>query len=90
MSPRILVVEDNPITRKLLRVTLQSAGYAVSEAADGAAAVARAAEAMPDLVLLDLLLPDLEGDAVLRRLRALPGGDGLPVLALSGFLPGQE
>jgi CheY-like chemotaxis protein len=95
----ILVVEDNPITRKMLRLALVTEGYTVVEAADAraalAAADARAALAaaektLPDLVLQDLVLPDMDGLELLRRLRALPRGIELPILALSGFLSRLE
>jgi PAS domain S-box-containing protein len=82
----ILVVEDNPTTRKMLRLALVTEGYAVMEAPDGRAALLAAANTPPDLVLQDLILPDMDGLELLRRLRALPGGTELPILALSGFL----
>jgi PAS domain S-box-containing protein len=88
--PSILVVEDNPTTRKMLRLVLVTEGYAVIEAADARAALAAAGQTLPDLVLQDLILPDMDGLELLRRLRALPGGAGLPILALSGFLSRLE
>jgi PAS domain S-box-containing protein len=84
--PSILVVEDNPTTRKMLRLTLVTEGYAVVEAADARAALAAAERTLPNLVLQDLILPDMDGLELLRQLRALPGGTELPILALSGFL----
>jgi PAS domain S-box-containing protein len=82
----VLVVEDNPLTRKMLRVTLESEGYSVIEAGDGRSALAAAAQGMPALILQDLILPDMNGFELVRRLRALPGGSDVPILALSGFL----
>jgi PAS domain S-box-containing protein len=84
-SPKILVVEDNPLTRKMLRITLESDGYTVVEAGDGRAALAAAAQELPALVLQDLVLPDMNGFEVLRQLRLLAGAS-IPILALSGFL----
>jgi PAS domain S-box-containing protein len=84
-APRILVVEDNPLTRKMLRITLETDGYAVVEAADGRAALAAAEHELPALVLQDLVLPDMNGFELVRQLRQL-GGASLPILALSGFL----
>lgn len=85
MPDKILVIEDNPITRKLLQVALAADGFEVS-------AVARASEVdgalqagPPDLVLLDLVLPDATGFEVLARLRATPGTERVPVLAVSGL-----
>src|SRR5579863_8030578 len=88
--PSILVVEDNPTTRRMLRLALVTVGYGVVEAADARAALAVAEKTLPDLVLQDLILPDMDGLELLRRLRALPGGTGLPILALSGFLSRLE
>jgi PAS domain S-box-containing protein len=82
----ILVVEDNPITRKMLRVALESEGYSVAEAADGRAALAEAQRSQPALVLQDLILPDMNGFELVRQLRELPGFGDTPVIALSGFL----
>jgi PAS domain S-box-containing protein len=84
--PTILVVEDNPITRKMLRVALESEGYSVAEAADGRAALAEAERSPPALVLQDLILPDMNGFELVRQLRALPGTRDTPIFALSGFL----
>src|SRR5690606_14750190 len=82
---KILVVEDNPLTRKMLRITLESDGYSVIEAADGRAAIAAAEQEVPALVLQDLILPDMNGFELMRQLRAL-GAASTPIIALSGFL----
>jgi PAS domain S-box-containing protein len=84
-APKILVVEDNPLTRKMLRLTLESEGYTVVEAGDGRAALAAAERELPALVLQDLVLPDMNGFELVRQLRLL-GGASVPILALSGFL----
>src|SRR3979409_1596266 len=89
-APSILVVEDNPTTRKMLRLALVTEGYAVIEAADARSALAAAESTLPDLILQDLILPDMDGLELLRRLRALPGGTEVPILALSGFLSRLE
>jgi PAS domain S-box-containing protein len=88
--PTILVIEDNPLTRKMLRIALESDGYAVLEAEDGRSALAAASRSMPALVLQDLVLPDVNGFELVHRLRALSGGAETPILALSGFLHGME
>jgi PAS domain S-box-containing protein len=87
---RVLVVEDNPITRKMLRVTLETEGYSVVEVGDGRSALAAARESMPELILQDLVLPDMSGFDLLRELRQLPGGAETPILALSGFISRLE
>jgi len=60
-ASRILIVEDNPSTRLLFRVALEGAGHAVLEAPDGAMAIELMARQSPDLVLQDLVLPDMDG-----------------------------
>lgn len=85
LLPSILVVDDNPTIRKLFRVTLEAQGYEVIEAARGADALAGAAARAPDLILQDLLLPDMNGFELIQRFRSLPGGDHVPIIALTGF-----
>jgi DNA-binding response OmpR family regulator len=65
----VLVVDDEPQIRRVLRGYLEADGFRVSEAATGAAALGRLRERLPDLVLLDVMLPDIDGVEVLRRLR---------------------
>jgi PAS domain S-box-containing protein len=86
----IIVVEDNPITQKLIRTILLGAGYDVRVASDGATAVAEVSASRPDLVVQDLLLPDVDGVRLLERLRNLPGMDGVPVIACSGLVGSHE
>src|SRR6202165_4226595 len=88
--PSILVVEDTPPTRKMLCLALVTEGYTVVGAGHARAALAAAEKTLPHLVLQDLILPDMDGLELLRRLRALPGGAELPILALSGFLSRLE
>ncbi|GIJ52108.1 DNA-binding response regulator [Virgisporangium aliadipatigenens] len=77
----LLVVDDEPTVRELLSATLRFAGFAVTSAATGAAAVDSARRDPPDLVLLDVMLPDMDGFDVVRRLRA--DGARVPVLFLT-------
>jgi CheY-like chemotaxis protein len=69
---RVLVVDDAPETRLLVRTLLTHAGHEVFEAADGAVALSSAAEHQPDLVLLDLSMPTMSGPEFIRALRANP------------------
>jgi DNA-binding response OmpR family regulator len=69
---RILIVEDEPDLRELLHAALSSAGYDVVTAADGRQALNAARAQAPDLVVLDLMLPDMDGTDVCRTLRAEP------------------
>jgi two-component system KDP operon response regulator KdpE len=79
-APSVLVVDDEPAIRRLLRTSLATQGWRVVEAANGAAALAAVAAAAPDVVLLDLGLPDIDGMEVLRRLRA---ASAVPVVVLT-------
>lgn len=83
-APLILLVEDNPLTRGVVREMLLSGGYEVAEAADGGRALALAAKRRPDLVLQDMALPDMDGMELLRRLRETLGAS-VPIVALSGL-----
>ncbi|HVK56487.1 MAG TPA: EAL domain-containing protein [Burkholderiales bacterium] len=88
--PMILVVEDNPVTSKNVRIALQVEGYRVFEARDGYAARTRMAQCAPDLILLDLLLPDIDGVDLVKQLRGMSGGAEIPILAVSGFISRRE
>jgi CheY-like chemotaxis protein len=80
---RILIADDRPSSRELLRLVLERAGYEVLEAEDGHQAVERAREGHPDLILLDLQMPGLDGYGVLAALRGEARFADLPVLALT-------
>ena len=80
---RILVVEDNEKNMKLFRDVLQASGYRTLEATSGVRAVELATEHVPDLVLLDIQLPDIDGVEALARLRADERTASIPVLALT-------
>ena len=80
LKPNVLVIDDELQIRRLLRVCLEANGYRVSEAATGKDGIAEAAQRPPDVVLLDLGLPDMEGVTVLKRLREW---SRVPVVVLS-------
>src|SRR3990170_7633317 len=83
---KVLVVEDNPISRKLTRVALEADGFTVVEAQDGRSAVASVGRDLPDLILQDILLPDIDGFDLVGRLHRLPGAEKIPILALTGLI----
>jgi two-component system cell cycle response regulator DivK len=82
-SERILVVEDNELNMKLFRDVLVAMGYQALEAVTGGEAVELATEHAPDLVLMDIHLPDLDGVEALRRLRTDERTASIPVLAVT-------
>jgi len=77
---RVLVVEDDPAVRRMLRALLDEQGYRLVEAATAARALIEARSYRPDLLLVDLGLPDADGNAVIRRVRTW---STVPILALS-------
>ncbi|QRV02012.1 response regulator transcription factor [Arcanobacterium phocisimile] len=80
-SAKILVVDDEPSIRELLSVSLKFAGFSVETAADGHQALRVVQEFSPDLIVLDIMLPDFDGYEVLRRIRER--GENVPVLFLT-------
>ncbi len=82
---RILVVEDNERNLKLIRDVLQFAGYEIVEASSGEQGVALAQDCEPDLVLMDLQLPQMDGMEALRLLRTSPRTRDVPVVAVTAF-----
>lgn len=84
----VLIVDDIPDNLAVLHDALDESGYTVLVATDGASAIARAAQALPDIVLLDALMPGMDGFEVARRIRADPALARLPVVALTGW--GQQ
>jgi two-component system cell cycle response regulator len=89
MARKLLIVDDIATNRILLKVKLAAACYATVQAADGASALRMVAQEKPDLVLLDLCLPDMTGLAVLNRLRADPATRDLPVIVISAQTDAQ-
>lgn len=81
----VLVVDDNATNRKLARDVLDAAGFRTLEAATGAEGILRAAEHAPDVILLDLRLPDMPGAEVARRLRGDDGTARIAVVAMSAL-----
>jgi two-component system, LuxR family, sensor kinase FixL len=87
-TKRILLAEDDRFLRKAAEAALRSNGYTVVTAVDGEEALARARGEKPALILLDLIMPKLQGFEVLRALKADPVTAGIPVIVLSNL--GQE
>lgn len=83
--PLVLIVDDNDTNRKLARDVLRAAGFGTVEAASGGEAIALAAERLPDVILLDLGLPDMVGTDVARDLRDRARTARIPIVALSAL-----
>jgi DNA-binding response OmpR family regulator len=81
-NPRILVVDDDQVIQQLLKVNLELEGYAVEVASDGEEALTLFADFKPDLMLLDIMMPKLDGWEVARRLAGTAGGP-VPIVLLS-------
>lgn len=87
----VLIVEDNEKNRKLMRGLLGAHGYQTLEAVDGPIGIEMAQEHQPDLILMDIQLPTLDGYTVTRRLKADDGTQQIPVIAVTSFaMKGEE
>jgi len=88
---RILVVEDTEDNRQIMRDLLSNAGYELVEAVTGEEGVAAAAREMPNLILMDIQLPVMDGYEATRRIKANPATQGIPVIAVTSYaLSGDE
>ncbi|MDF2626764.1 MAG: response regulator receiver protein [Symbiobacteriaceae bacterium] len=86
--PKVLIVEDDPQIARIVQIKLTNNGFTVIHAPDGGAGLAAVREHRPDLVLLDVMMPVMDGYQVLRSLRAEPEFAKLPVIMLTA--KGQE
>jgi CheY-like chemotaxis protein len=82
---KILIAEDNAVNRELLRELLEMRGYVVIEACDGQEALRKIAETQPDILLLDLGMPVLDGFGTVCKIRENPNLSALPVLAVTAY-----
>jgi DNA-binding response OmpR family regulator len=80
---KVLVVDDDPVILELLRLNFEMEGFEVVSACDGRAGFDRAVTEGPDLVISDIMMPNVDGLEMLQQLRAEPGTAGLPVVLLS-------
>jgi two-component system, cell cycle response regulator DivK len=85
-QPLVLIVDDNERNRSLARDVLRAAGLLTIEAADGRECIAVALERRPDVILLDLRLPDMDGTDVARELKSNPATTEIPVVALTAVI----
>jgi len=83
VAARVLVVDDDPVIQNLLRVNFEMEGYDVIVASDGVEGLERARNDEPDVVVLDVMMPRMDGLTVARHLKADPETAGIPILLLS-------
>lgn len=89
-TPHILLVEDNELNRDMLSRRLERRNYQVTIAVDGAEGVAKAMELAPNLILMDLSLPVLDGWEAIRRLKGDPTTAGIPIIALTAHALAED
>jgi DNA-binding response OmpR family regulator len=82
-KPRILIVDDDPVITRLLEINFRLEGFQVDWALGGEEALRRVDEVAPDLIILDVMMPGLDGFEVRRRLNELPAGHDIPCIFLS-------
>lgn len=85
MKPRILIIDDDPAIADVLAINLQMAGYEVTKSLDGMQGQALAVQLSPDLILLDLMLPQVDGFTICQRLRRDPRTQDVPILMLTAL-----
>jgi len=91
MKKKVLVVEDTPDNRRIIRLLLERAGYEIVEAVNGALGIEMARSERPDLILMDIQLPVIDGYEATRRLKADPELKHIPVIAVTSYaLAGDE
>jgi DNA-binding response OmpR family regulator len=83
LARSVLVVDDEPMARSMLRLILVRAGFEVREAEDGEAALSEVDRSLPDLMILDIMMPGIDGFEVCERLRADESTNSLPIIMLS-------
>jgi CheY-like chemotaxis protein len=85
MNEKILIVEDNPQNMRLIQMTLEMRGYVLLEAIDGEEGLNTAIRERPDLIIMDIQLPKMNGLDVVRKLRQTSGFEGVPIIAITAY-----
>lgn len=85
MSKKVLIVEDYEDTREFMKILLESYGYKVIEAADGIEAIDRVKQHHPDLILMDISLPIVDGLTATRAIREFEADNNVPIIAVTAF-----
>jgi DNA-binding response OmpR family regulator len=82
-TPLVLIVDDDRMMRSLLNLAMSESGYRVAEAENGGQCLSEYTHFQPDLILLDAVMPDIDGFTCCQKIRSLPGGDRLPILMIT-------
>ena len=90
MSMKILSIEDQEDNRRIIRDLFTSAGYEVIEAVTGEEGVHLASSCRPDVILMDIQLPGLDGYEATRRIKAIPGLHGVPIIVVTSYALGGD
>ncbi len=90
MQKKVLIVDDDIRNRKLIRVILENNGYTTFEAGDGREAIAILKKEKPDLILMDLMMPEMSGEEAIKAIRAMPEFKETPVVVLSASALAEE
>ncbi len=90
MSQKILIVDDEQDTLSVLGKGLAAEGYLIIKADNGGDALVLATSELPDLIILDVLMPGMDGGEVARRLKGIPETEDIPVIFLTGMFPKRE
>ena len=89
--PKLLIIEDNEMNRDMLTRRLERKGYTTIVATDGAEGIALAQAELPDLILMDMSLPVIDGWEATRRLKSMPETQAIPIIALTAHaMPGDR
>lgn len=90
MSGTVLIVEDDRISQKMIRDALRAAGYETEEVDSGERALQKVAEKTPDLIVMDIRLPGIDGLETTRRLKADPGTAAIPIVAVTAHVMPED
>jgi CheY-like chemotaxis protein len=85
MGKKVLIAEDYGDIRQMMKLLLEMYGYEALEAADGREAIEKAAEYHPDLILMDIMMPHLDGIEATRAIRKLEGASDIPIVAITAY-----
>ena len=84
-TPLIMIVDDDRSMRLLLNMAMEEEGYRVAEAKNGEQCLAEYAHYQPNLILLDAMMPDINGFTCCQKIRSLPGGDRIPIVMITAL-----